>query len=707
MSYNWIDSLSAYYPGLLALAGELDEAISTHLLYTALWNRYSAMPERWNTITGNIDNGIRWWPGRPEFIESTWYLYRATRDPWYLHVGEMVMKDIKRRCFTECGWAGLQDVRTGEQTDRMESFFLGETAKYLYLLYDPDHPLNNIDAPVVFTTEGHPLIIPSHVRKTTMDSKGPVPESTINQVLVLPPPQCPLPPEVLPFTVSATAARPDVYHAAALARLHLVPRFDMPDSLDSPTVDYAEDHPSISLTTIQSPSNWTYFPWTLPPQLIPHNATSAPMVTRQTFDLTFPALSNNGVNNIFNNLARTDDDSLLITSFSGLRVGLELEPAFAFTDGVIVEEVPALWRVYAVGNNWNTVGLGRDERVYLSPQSVEQIDSTDEHFLKKKDLETVDLVIDAPDPLAATLATDEEILGFPIANLSRGFDFEREGKINDLNYGRIEDSDEASEILRSWLELGAFATARKALRKAGRTDELLAVDEAVANLRSGKPASTKPLPLGRYTIPAMLPTGVGAAQPSPTSDPSTRALGALPYSSIFVLDDPLCDPDVAFPNAVAKTYQVVVVRRGGCSFSDKIARIPSFAPTQQALQLVVAVSFPEHEDAAETLRALRGETTAVRPLLDRAQVSSKGNPRRTLIPLVLVGGGDETWDLFERAASAVGRVRDGRIVVERRDEGASKGAKGKKGKEERSGLGVKRKFWFASQGVRIGNLFVQ
>ncbi|KAK5004794.1 hypothetical protein LTR28_008459, partial [Elasticomyces elasticus] len=67
----WIDSLSAYYPGLLTLAGKLDEAIETHLLYTALWTRYSALPERWSTTTGQVESGLRWWGGRPEFIEST------------------------------------------------------------------------------------------------------------------------------------------------------------------------------------------------------------------------------------------------------------------------------------------------------------------------------------------------------------------------------------------------------------------------------------------------------------------------------------------------------------------------------------------------------------------------------------------------------------------------------------------------------------
>ncbi|KAI6951422.1 glycoside hydrolase family 47 protein [Hortaea werneckii] len=166
--YAWIDNLSAYYPGLLTLSGHLSEAIQSHLLFAALWTRYASLPERWQPHSGGtIDPSFRHWAGRPEFIESTYYLYQATRDPWFLHVGEMTLRDIWRRCWAPCGWADLGDVVSGEKRDRMESFFLGETAKYLYLLFDERHPLNvgparggSADGAVVFSTEGHPLVVP-------------------------------------------------------------------------------------------------------------------------------------------------------------------------------------------------------------------------------------------------------------------------------------------------------------------------------------------------------------------------------------------------------------------------------------------------------------------------------------------------------------------------------------------------------------------
>ena len=53
------------------------------------------------------------------------------------------------------GYAHLEDVRTKEQADAMESFFMAETLKYAYLLVAPAETL---DFPgVVFNTEAHPI----------------------------------------------------------------------------------------------------------------------------------------------------------------------------------------------------------------------------------------------------------------------------------------------------------------------------------------------------------------------------------------------------------------------------------------------------------------------------------------------------------------------------------------------------------------------
>ena len=91
-------------------------------------------------------------------MESTYYLYRATKDPFYLHLGEEILHDLEG-LKVPCGFAGLSNIDTRDKDDRMESFMLSETLKYLYLLFDDTNILNTIHGNWVFTTEGHPLFI--------------------------------------------------------------------------------------------------------------------------------------------------------------------------------------------------------------------------------------------------------------------------------------------------------------------------------------------------------------------------------------------------------------------------------------------------------------------------------------------------------------------------------------------------------------------
>lgn len=133
MSY-WVDSLSAFFPGLQVLHGDIDAAIKGHLVYFNIWKRYHAIPERFDFYHKGVD--LPYYPLRPEFIESTYHLYLATKDPFYLQVGEMVVEDLNNRTRVPCGFASIGDVQTGRLEDRMESFMLSETLKYLYLLFD-------------------------------------------------------------------------------------------------------------------------------------------------------------------------------------------------------------------------------------------------------------------------------------------------------------------------------------------------------------------------------------------------------------------------------------------------------------------------------------------------------------------------------------------------------------------------------------------
>ncbi|CCK72873.1 alpha-1,2-mannosidase MNL1 KNAG_0M00200 [Huiozyma naganishii CBS 8797] len=170
---EWIDSLSAFFPGLEVLSGDLDDARDKHLMFMKLWNNYGGIPERWTFQSGisGLTMGpemclpLEWYPLRPEFIESTYFLYRATKDPFYLNIGYKILHDFQTRFKQRCGFSGLQNIATGEMQDRMETFVIGETLKYLYLLFDEDNELHSTRDNAIFSTEAHPVWLTNEVKR--------------------------------------------------------------------------------------------------------------------------------------------------------------------------------------------------------------------------------------------------------------------------------------------------------------------------------------------------------------------------------------------------------------------------------------------------------------------------------------------------------------------------------------------------------------
>ncbi|KAG0303287.1 alpha mannosidase-like protein [Dissophora globulifera] len=169
---HWVDSLSAFMPGVQVLGGDLESAIKNHLYYYNIWRKYQAIPERFDFVQQTV--AISNYPLRPEFIESNYFLYRATKDPFYLQVGEMVLRDLQAYTKTKCGWASLQSVIDKNFEDRMESFALSETIKYLYLLFDEENLLHHElkDSNFVFTTEGHILsLAPKYLTRPSIERR--------------------------------------------------------------------------------------------------------------------------------------------------------------------------------------------------------------------------------------------------------------------------------------------------------------------------------------------------------------------------------------------------------------------------------------------------------------------------------------------------------------------------------------------------------
>ena len=106
---HWIDSLAAFWPGLQVLYGDVAAAANTHEAYYALWRKFSAIPERYNWQNNAPE--VFTYPLRPELVESTYILWRATKDPYYRHVGVLLLRGLEAQARAKCGYATLHDVR--------------------------------------------------------------------------------------------------------------------------------------------------------------------------------------------------------------------------------------------------------------------------------------------------------------------------------------------------------------------------------------------------------------------------------------------------------------------------------------------------------------------------------------------------------------------------------------------------------------------
>ncbi|PGH27752.1 hypothetical protein AJ80_00540 [Polytolypa hystricis UAMH7299] len=94
---------------------------------------------------------------RPEAIESIFLLYRLTGNPALPHRAWAIFQNTIKYTITDIGHAELQDCTDTrmEKMDRMESFWLAETLKYFYLMFE-EPGVVSLDE-FVLNTEAHPL----------------------------------------------------------------------------------------------------------------------------------------------------------------------------------------------------------------------------------------------------------------------------------------------------------------------------------------------------------------------------------------------------------------------------------------------------------------------------------------------------------------------------------------------------------------------
>ncbi|CAI9753822.1 unnamed protein product [Fraxinus pennsylvanica] len=165
-----MDELACFAPGMLALGSTgygPDEArkflsLAEELAWTC-YNFYQSTPtklagENYFFNSGqDISVGTSWNILRPETVESLFYLWRLTGNKTYQEWGWNIFQAFEKNSRIETGYVGLKDVNTGVKDNMMQSFFLAETLKYLYLLFSPPSAISLDEW--VFNTEAHPIKI--------------------------------------------------------------------------------------------------------------------------------------------------------------------------------------------------------------------------------------------------------------------------------------------------------------------------------------------------------------------------------------------------------------------------------------------------------------------------------------------------------------------------------------------------------------------
>ncbi|XP_015519447.2 endoplasmic reticulum mannosyl-oligosaccharide 1,2-alpha-mannosidase [Neodiprion lecontei] len=98
---------------------------------------------------------------RPEFLETLFYMWYLTGNKTYQDWGWQIFQAFEKYTKVEHGYTSIGNVRSTQNTrprDMMESFWLSETLKYLYLLFDDTRQLIDLKK-WIFNSEGHPLPI--------------------------------------------------------------------------------------------------------------------------------------------------------------------------------------------------------------------------------------------------------------------------------------------------------------------------------------------------------------------------------------------------------------------------------------------------------------------------------------------------------------------------------------------------------------------
>ncbi|KAF2862136.1 glycoside hydrolase family 47 protein [Piedraia hortae CBS 480.64] len=172
------EHLSCFAGGMFAMGGKIfnrpeEVEIGAKLTNGCVWaynvSQTGIMPEKFLTVRCSDSKDCPWdekkyWAAldpkyilRPEAIESVFYMFRITGNEYWREVGWNMFVAIDTHTRTSLAHSAVKDVtmKTTAFEDSMESFWIAETLKYFYLLFEDSEKWSLDD--YVFNTEAHPF----------------------------------------------------------------------------------------------------------------------------------------------------------------------------------------------------------------------------------------------------------------------------------------------------------------------------------------------------------------------------------------------------------------------------------------------------------------------------------------------------------------------------------------------------------------------
>jgi mannosidase alpha-like ER degradation enhancer 2 len=180
------EALMAFYPGMQVLLGEITPAARTLNSFFLVREYLGFLPERFNYGAWKVDSHGGKHLLRPELLESAYFLHRASKGVQHQFrsrsnstsrdasgwqwAADFALHTLEKLTRTQCGYGSLRQLSsttTGalnaeknqvKLLNEMPSYFLSETLKYLYLVFDDNNILHSDEnRDWVFTTEAHPI----------------------------------------------------------------------------------------------------------------------------------------------------------------------------------------------------------------------------------------------------------------------------------------------------------------------------------------------------------------------------------------------------------------------------------------------------------------------------------------------------------------------------------------------------------------------